>query len=69
MELYHQMSGQQELYALIDEGLDSAKNGRVRPYKEAMADIRKGLQDNDISSGDIIGVNCVRPQPPLSLPP
>jgi len=43
MELYHQMSGRQELYALIDEGLDAAENGRVRPYREAMADIRKRI--------------------------
>ena len=43
MELYHQMSGRQELYALIDEGLEAAKSGKARPYREAMADIRKRI--------------------------
>ena len=41
IELYRQLTAQDELYRLIAEGLDAARNGRVRPYKEAMAEIRK----------------------------
>lgn len=41
IELYNQLAGRQELYRLIDTGLEDVKNGRVRPYKEAMADVRK----------------------------
>ena len=45
MELYKRLAGQDELYRLIDEGMDAARNGRVRSYKEAMADVRKRVAD------------------------
>ena len=41
MELYRRLAGQEELYRLLYEGLEAVKSGRVRPYKEAMADIRR----------------------------
>ena len=41
IEMYRQLTAQDELYRLIDEGLEAARNGRVRPYKKAIADIRK----------------------------
>ena len=40
IELYRQLTAQDELFSLIGEGLDAARVGHVRPYKEAMADIR-----------------------------
>ena len=41
MELYNQLAGKHELYRLIDEGIDDAKSGRVRPYKDAMTALRQ----------------------------
>ena len=45
MELYNQLIGQYELYRFIDEGLEATKKGHVRPYKEAMADLRKRITE------------------------
>ena len=44
IDLYNHLIGQQELYMQLDKGLEDSKNGRVRPYKEAMADIRNRIQ-------------------------
>jgi len=41
IESFEEMKARYELYTLLDEGLQDVKEGRVRPYKEAMADIRK----------------------------
>ena len=43
IELYNRLVGKHELYQLIDEGIDDARNGRVRPYKEATAELRHEL--------------------------
>ena len=43
VETYERTCGKTELYRLLQEGLDAEKVGRVRPYREAMADIRKEL--------------------------
>ena len=43
IELYNQLVGKQELYKQIDKGMEDVRNGRVRPYKEAMADIRQRI--------------------------
>ena len=32
-----------ELYRLLDEGIEAEKAGRVRPYREAIMDIRKEI--------------------------
>ena len=43
MGVVSQSQGSEELYKLIDEGIDAARNGRVRPYRSAMASIRKKI--------------------------
>ncbi|MDR1891451.1 MAG: type II toxin-antitoxin system Phd/YefM family antitoxin [Oscillospiraceae bacterium] len=44
IETYEQLCGKFELFKLLNEGLEAEKAGRVRPFKEALADIRKGLR-------------------------
>ena len=44
MELYNQLVGRQELYGLLDVGMDAIKNGQVRHYREAMVDIRQQIE-------------------------
>lgn len=43
IETYERLCGKYELYRLLDEGLEAEKAGRVRPFREAIADIRKEL--------------------------
>jgi PHD/YefM family antitoxin component YafN of YafNO toxin-antitoxin module len=43
IEAYERLCGKFELYRLIDEGLQAEKEGRVRPFREAVADIRRKL--------------------------
>ena len=43
IEAYEKLCGKFELCRLLDEGLEAEKSGRVRPFSEAVADIRKGL--------------------------
>ncbi|MDR2729207.1 MAG: type II toxin-antitoxin system prevent-host-death family antitoxin, partial [Chitinispirillales bacterium] len=43
IEAYERLCGKYELYCFLDEGLKAEKAGRVRPFREAMADIRKNL--------------------------
>lgn len=43
IETYERLCGKYELNRLLNEGLDAEKAGRVRPFREAMSDIRKGL--------------------------
>ena len=35
------ISSEEELFNEIEKGLEDVRRGRVRPFKEAMADIRK----------------------------
>jgi PHD/YefM family antitoxin component YafN of YafNO toxin-antitoxin module len=44
IETYERICGKFELYRLLDEGLEAEKNGRLRPFREAIADIRKELE-------------------------
>jgi prevent-host-death family protein len=48
MDLYNRLTGRQELYRLIDEGIEAAKTGNVKPYGEFKADIRKRIETNEI---------------------
>jgi prevent-host-death family protein len=41
IETYEKLCGRAELYRLLEEGLEDEKAGRVRPFREAIADIRK----------------------------
>ena len=43
IDAYEMLCGRLELSRLLYEGLEAEKAGRVRPFREAMADIRKGL--------------------------
>ena len=45
IEAYERLCGKYELYRFLNEGFEAEKAGRVRPYRDAMADIRKGLED------------------------
>ncbi len=45
IETYEELCGKFELFRLLNEGLDAEKAGRVRPFSDAIADIRKGLND------------------------
>lgn len=45
IETYEELCGKFELFRLLNEGLEAEKAGRVRPFKEALADIRKELND------------------------
>ena len=40
IEAYEKLLGRFELYGLIDKGLEDVQNGRVRPFADALADIR-----------------------------
>ena len=43
IQAYERLCGKFELYRLLDEGMEAEKNGNIRPFREAVADIRKGL--------------------------
>jgi len=43
IEAYEMLKGKLELYNAIERGLDDERNGRIRPFAEAIEDIRKGL--------------------------
>ena len=43
IEAYEQMTSRYELYSLIQEGLDDVDNGRTKPWKQSMEDIRSRL--------------------------
>ncbi|MCO5385211.1 MAG: type II toxin-antitoxin system Phd/YefM family antitoxin [Desulfosporosinus sp.] len=43
IETYEKLVGRFELYNLLDDGLDAVKQGKIRPFRQALGDIRKGL--------------------------
>jgi len=45
IETYEKLVGKFELYKLLDEGLDAVQKQKVRPFREALADIEKGIPD------------------------
>lgn len=40
IEAYEQLVGRFELYGLLQDGLDDVKNGNMRPFSEAISDLR-----------------------------
>jgi prevent-host-death family protein len=44
IEQYNHLTGRQELYRLLDEGMEDVKNGNVVPFDEGMADLRKRIE-------------------------
>ena len=47
-DVYEQSDEMLELYSLIEEGLEDEQQGKIRPFSEALNDIRKeiNLQKN-----------------------
>lgn len=43
IETYEKLVGKFELYKLLDEGFDAMEKKKVRPFKDALADIEKNL--------------------------
>ncbi|MBU3218348.1 type II toxin-antitoxin system prevent-host-death family antitoxin [Clostridium estertheticum] len=43
IDTYEKLVGKFELYKLIDEGVEAMQKKKVRPFKEALADIQKDL--------------------------
>ncbi|MBQ9663063.1 MAG: type II toxin-antitoxin system Phd/YefM family antitoxin [Oscillospiraceae bacterium] len=44
IETYEQLMGRFDLYGLLQEGLNDVKEGKSRPFSEAMAEIRAKRQ-------------------------
>ena len=40
IEAYEQLLGRFELYGLLQEGMDDIKSGNIRPFSDALSDIR-----------------------------
>ncbi|BFT70446.1 type II toxin-antitoxin system Phd/YefM family antitoxin [Paenibacillus sp. P36] len=45
IERYEKLVGKFELYKLLDEGMKALKKEKVRPFREALADIQKGIPE------------------------
>lgn len=45
IETYERLVGKFELYKLLDEGMESIKKKKVRPFAEALADIQEDLKN------------------------
>ncbi len=41
IEAYEQLIGKLELYNLVREGMDDIQSGQIRPFTEALSNIRK----------------------------
>ena len=48
IETYEMLNGKLELYRLLDEGRAAVKEGRKRPFADAMKDIRREIADGTI---------------------
>jgi prevent-host-death family protein len=44
METYELITGRMELYSLLNEGLEQADTGKVKPMKDALKDIRQKVR-------------------------
>ncbi len=45
IETYERLVGKFELYKLLDEGMESMKKKKVRPFAEALGDIQEDLKN------------------------
>ncbi|GHU67117.1 antitoxin [Spirochaetia bacterium] len=43
IETYELLRGRQQLYSLLEEGLDQVKSGKTRPSKEVMESIKEKM--------------------------
>ncbi len=48
METYEMLNGKLEMYRLLDEGKTAVTEGRKRPLRDVMADIRREIKDGEI---------------------
>ena len=48
IETYERLCGKFELYRLLNEGLEAETEGRVRPFNEAIADIRADIRKGSV---------------------
>ena len=48
IEFYEQLNGKLELYRLLDEGRTAVKEGRKRPFADAIRDIKQEIADGKI---------------------
>jgi len=46
IETYELLKGKLELYHLIEKGLDDEQSGKLRPFSDAIADIKKTVNSN-----------------------
>jgi prevent-host-death family protein len=44
IETYELLRGRLELYSLINEGLEQTKNGKIKPMKESIKNIREQIK-------------------------
>jgi hypothetical protein len=44
IETYELLAGERELYSLINDGLEQAKNGKTKPMKESIKSIRARIR-------------------------
>jgi PHD/YefM family antitoxin component YafN of YafNO toxin-antitoxin module len=44
METYETMSGRQELYSMVNEGLEQVRQGKTKPAREVLTALRKKLR-------------------------
>ena len=45
IEVYEQLKGKLELYHLLEQGLEDERIEKMRPFSNALADIRKTVND------------------------
>ena len=45
IEVYEQLKGTLELYHLLEQGLEDERIEKMRPFSNALADIRKAVND------------------------
>ena len=48
MEEYELLSGQRELFRLLEEGRKAREEGRIRPLDDAMKELRKRISDEAV---------------------
>jgi len=48
IETYEKLCGKFELYRLLEESIESEKNGYVRPFCDVVSDIKKGLKNKNV---------------------
>ena len=48
VEEYSRLVARQELYQLLDEGLDDIANGHTQEFNEAMKEVRKGIANDRV---------------------